>query len=203
MSYHWENTIWQSKDGTWNRGFFKRIPMGDGWSDEDYDSEWDDEFDFSAFDYLRTGFPSEAAAFNWQPGANPGSHTTVPYAGNSKECKHLDQLARWHLHPEEKAKHDRLELLRKNREHFKNLQTEWTPEAIRSARANLIRFDVEFKQDEAVHTAFGISTSAQGNLFENGDWLEIMGKRVYNLKTDKFEKNIHSLRRSAPRPRFW
>lgn len=204
MSYHWENTIWQSKDGSWNRGFFKRISMAgssNSWEDEDYDSEWDDDFDFSSFDYLQTGFRSLEAARRWEPGANPGGWDEIPYAGNSKECKRLDQLAHWHKHPEEKAKHERKELLRKNREHFKKLQEIWTAEAIREAAADRFRsLTATIKSDERAFEVYGLSTHVTGRLVEDGDWLKIEDKRIYNLKTDKFEKHVHKLERyTAPR----
>ena len=204
MSYHWENTIWQSKDGSWNRGFFKRISMAgspNGWEDEDYDSEWDDDFDYSSFDYLQTGFRSLEEAQRWEPGANPGGWAEIPYAGNSKECKLLDQLAHWHRYPEEKAKHERRELLRKNREHFKKLQEVWTPEAIRAAAADhFLKLTATIKGNESAFEIYGSSISATGRLIKKGDWLEIEGKRIYNLKTDKFEKHVHKLERyTAPR----
>lgn len=204
MSYHWENTIWQSKDGSWNRGFYTRIPGAipeTRESDEDYDSEWDDDFDLSSFDYLKTGFRTVEEAQRWQPGANPGGWDEISYAGNSQECKRLDELAHWHKHPEEKAKHERRELLRKNREHFKKLQETWTPEAIRTAAADrFLKLTATIKLDESAFMTYGTSITATGRLIEKGDWLMLEGKRIYNLKTDKFEKHVHKLERyTAPR----
>lgn len=59
MSYHWEGMIWQSKDRTWNHGFFARIP-GPVCNDPEfgYDPEWDDDFDFNKFVLVGTGFKS-------------------------------------------------------------------------------------------------------------------------------------------------
>lgn len=202
MSYHWENVVWQSKDGSWSRGFFHRISRSDSpnsWGDEDYDSEWDDDFDFDSFDHVRTGFPTAKAAQSWQPGANPGGCDEIPYAGNSKESKGLDQLAHWFKYPEEKKKHDRKELLRKNREHFKALAVEWSPEAMRRSLAD--RFDtlqVSLKGDERAFDRLGFQTIVTGGLVQDGDWLKIEGKRIYNLKTDKFEKHVHKLERYRP-----
>lgn len=201
MSYHWENVIWQSKDGSWNRGFYERISMGSSrWDDENYDSEWDDDFNFESFDYLKTGFRSEEDAANWKPTGNPGSFSLMAYAGNSKECKALDQLAYWVKHPEEKKKHDRLELLRKNREHFKKLQETWTPEEIRRALSSRFSLQAEVKGDERAYDYLGRHSSVRGAFYQEGDWLMLGGKRIYNLKTDKFEKHIHKLERyTAPR----
>lgn len=199
MSYHWENVIWQSKDGSWNRGFYKRIsmaPMG-GHYDEEYDSEWDDDFDFGTFDYAKTGFPSETAAANWQPGANPGGFEVVPYRGNSKECKALDQLAFFHKFPAEKAKFERKELLRKNREHFKKLAEEWDPERIGGASRSMRTVRVTLKSDERAYDHFGAQTILEGSFKKNGDWLEVEGRRIYNTKTSKFEKHVHKLEEVA------
>lgn len=203
MSYHWENTIWQSADGSWNRGFYKRISRSgspNSWSDEDYDSEWDDDFDFTAFEYLRTGFSSEDSAANWRPGVNPGGFDLLVYRGNSKQCKELDQLAYWFKYPADKIKHDRKEHLRKNREHFKALQATWTPEAIRAALSGRIRLEAAIKGDERAYDYLGMHSSVRGTFEQKGDWLMLEGKRIYNLKTDKFEKHVHKLERyTAPR----
>jgi len=200
MSYHWENTIWQSKDGSWNRGFYHRISAAGSpgsWNDGDYDSEWDDEFDESYFDYARTGFRSEHDALLWEPAGNPGSASILSYRGNSKECKELDQLAFFHAHPEEKVKHDRKEFLRKNREHFKALHAEWTPEKIRA----IGRFDTviaSVKGDDEAYSRLGMNYDLRGVPTIEGDWFKLEGKQIYNLKTDKFHKRVHSFGRPAP-----
>lgn len=196
MSYHWENTVWQSKDGSWNHGYYHRISnesSPQGWGDEDYDSEWDDEFDTSRFDAVRTGFRDEESASLWTPYGNPGSLEILHYSGNSKECKELDLLAFYHAHPEERAKAERKELLRKNREHFKALAAEWTPERIRQVLRGHVRLQAAIKHTEDVHSYFGGSTLVSGSFKEVGDWLEIEGKRIYNLKTDKFQGRVQRL----------
>lgn len=73
MSHHHENVIWQSPNGTWNRGFYERIRPA--FTDEDYDSEWDDDFDFERFEWASTGLASEQAAVDSWPGPNPGGWT--------------------------------------------------------------------------------------------------------------------------------
>lgn len=203
MSYHWENAIWQSKDGSWNRGYYKRISRADSpnaWEDEDYDSEWDDDFDFSAFSMVQTGMRSEEEAWGYEPQGNPGFAEVSNYKDHSRTCKHLDELAHWFKHPEEKIKRDRLELLRKNREHFKALQATWTPEAIRAALSGRIRLEAAIKGDERAYDYLGMHSSVRGIFEQKGDWLMLEGKRIYNLKTDKFEKHVHKLERyTAPR----
>lgn len=198
MSYHWENVTWQSKDGSWNRGYFGRLaPVLIG---EDYDSEWDDEFDQSYFDYVLTGFKTELAALEWTPRGNPGYTETIPYKGNSKLCKHYDELAYFYKHPEARAKKERNELLRKNRAHFKQLEATWKSE-LQAARP-LGYFTVGFKSDEAVYSTYGGHTSYSGKFELEGDWLLIAGKRVFNRKTGKFHARVRSLARVESRTRW-
>lgn len=77
MSTNRENVIWQSADGTWNRGFYDFYETGD-WSDPDYDHEWDVEYT-QDFSWVSTGHPSmEAAERSWR-GSNPGGWSEYPY----------------------------------------------------------------------------------------------------------------------------
>ena len=55
MSFHRENVIWESADGTWSRGFFRVRWTGD-------DPEWDVEYDYGSFEWVSTGHASERAA---------------------------------------------------------------------------------------------------------------------------------------------
>lgn len=203
MSYHWENVIWQSKDGSWNRGYFHRISMGSGnWDDDGYDSEWDDEFDFSYFDYLSTGMRSEDAAWDFEPHGNPGSATVLPYAGNSKECKHYDLMAHWHRNPAEKAKAQRKEHLRKVREHFKGMAAEWNPQVMKELVGGYTNFSVILKGDDKVYEQWGLSHELTGVPRVEGDWLTVEGKRIYNLKTEKFEKRVRKFERYVNHGRY-
>lgn len=191
MSCHWENVTWESKDGSWNRGYYKRISYGT--FSPNYDSEWDDDFDFTDFDYVKVGLSSENEALDYKPHGNPGGTNVIPYRGNSKECKDLDQLAFFALHPEEKTKFLRKEMLRKNREHFKALEAEWTAEALVEVKRNGTSLNVTIKKDEAVHQVYGTTQSFTGRLTQVGDWLQVEGVQVYNTKTGKFKKNVHSV----------
>jgi hypothetical protein len=86
MSFNRENVIWESEDGSWNRGFFYVRWTGD-------DPEWDVEYDFDAFEWVSTGHPDERAAHaSWQ-GANPGGGYVVSYEGNEDECAQYDEMA--------------------------------------------------------------------------------------------------------------
>lgn len=202
MSYHWENIIWQSKNGLWNRGFYARIsnessPLTWEDSEEGYDSEWDDEFDYNRFDYVSLGYGSEEQAARWEPTGNPGSYTTMQYRGNSKHCNALDQLAFFHNNPEALKKHKHKEHLRKNREHFKKLHAEWTPEVIAKGVAGYQCFRVGVKRDERPYEYLGATSTAIGAFTQDGDWLEIEGQRIYNSKTGKFHARIRSFEKEV------
>lgn len=95
MSYNWENVVWQTKDGRWGIGFFDRISYTDSWDNEDYDSEWDDEFDHSVFVHASTGHPTQESAYATWRGANPGHHTVYEYSrGTAKEIAEFEDMAR-------------------------------------------------------------------------------------------------------------
>ena len=73
MSRNHENVVWQSPDGTWNRGMFVTIPCyGDDCEDETH--EWCTDFDQDAFEWVSSGHATERAALDSWDGANPGGH---------------------------------------------------------------------------------------------------------------------------------
>jgi hypothetical protein len=84
MSFHRENVIWKSTDGTWNRGFYATIQTGD-------DPEWDVET-LDYFDWVSTGHRSEQAAEQSWNGANPGSWSVIDTPGPRTDK--LDELVR-------------------------------------------------------------------------------------------------------------
>lgn len=92
MSFNRENVEWQSKDGTWNLGFFEVVWEG---SEEDgEDPEWDVEYDMSAFEWVTTGHPTQQAASRAWTGSNPGCSTVVPYSPDTAEaCDRYDRMA--------------------------------------------------------------------------------------------------------------
>lgn len=92
MSFNRENVIWQSPDGTWNRGFYDFYSTGES-DDPDYDSEWGVDYT-DQFVRVRTGFRSQAAAEAYQPWGNPGGHTEVPATPeNAAVIERLDDEA--------------------------------------------------------------------------------------------------------------
>lgn len=91
MSFNRENVIWQSKDGTWSRGFYTVA-----WVDDEGDPEWDVEYDYGSFEWVSTGHPDVQAAHQAWNGANPGGYTMYPWEANSTACMELDEMAAKH-----------------------------------------------------------------------------------------------------------
>lgn len=193
MSLNRENVIWQSKDQTWNRGFYTCNPMGS--FDEDFDHEWDVEYDYSSFEWVSTGHPTLASAEKSWDGPNPDGNDEVPYKGNAAESKKCDLMAKWFKDPAAKEKFDKLEESRKNREHFKKLTEKFENENRCEGR----RVFVTVKSDDAAHTRYGMSSQANGTLRQDGDWLIIGSEKtkVFNTKTNKFHKRIHNVEKET------
>ena len=91
MSLHRENIVWKSRDGTWSIGFYDYYYTGDT-SDEDFDHEWDVEYDYSQFNWVSTGHPTEQAAHDSWDGCNPGSSQITSEPG--PDTDRLDALAK-------------------------------------------------------------------------------------------------------------
>lgn len=93
MSFNWDNELWQSADGFWNRGYYERMTPPLSLQDEDYDPEWDDEFNYGSFEDVTTGFRTETEADNWEPHGNPGGSTRTTVEDNPSRVLELDTLA--------------------------------------------------------------------------------------------------------------
>lgn len=110
MSKNRENTTWQSRDGSWNIGFYDYYETG-GHGDEDYDDEWDVEYT-NDFHWVSTGHATEYDAQAAWRGANPGGGSIIPidktepaandiYDDKAAQCydaAHRDPLYSRHLH---------------------------------------------------------------------------------------------------------
>jgi hypothetical protein len=92
MSFNRENVTWQGQDGRWSLGFY-RVIEGNVF-DEDYDPEWDVDYDYSSFEWVRTGFRTAEAAELSYDGANPGGTTIIEFAGNEARVAELDSMAK-------------------------------------------------------------------------------------------------------------
>jgi hypothetical protein len=91
MSFHRENTIWQSSDGTWNRGFYWV-----SWVDSEGDPEWDVEYDYSRLEWVSTSHSTEEAAHASWDGANPGGYDMFVASDgpdSAAACERLDKMA--------------------------------------------------------------------------------------------------------------
>lgn len=102
MSFNRENVIWQSRDGSWNRGFYTVHSSAGGGDDEYYDPEWDVEYDYGSFEWVSTGHLTQEKAWDSWDGANPGgADMRVPGDGNDAEdVELLDDLAYIHQQQE-------------------------------------------------------------------------------------------------------
>lgn len=86
MSFNRENVAWQSQDGTWNRGFYEVLWVGE-------DPEWDVEYG-SDFEWVTTGHATEEASWAAWDGANPGGGWVVAHSEETAdECARYDKLA--------------------------------------------------------------------------------------------------------------
>lgn len=83
MSKNRENVTWQSKDGSWNIGFYDYHEVR-GDDDEDYDSEWDVEYT-DDFHWVSAGHPSAASAQRAWRGASPGGGEEMSYNEATKD----------------------------------------------------------------------------------------------------------------------
>lgn len=65
MSWNRENVMWQSPDGSWNRGYWAV-----DYVDPNGDPEWDVEYSRDRFEELHRGLPSFDAAerIDWKQG---------------------------------------------------------------------------------------------------------------------------------------
>lgn len=91
VSFNWENVIWQSKDGSWNRAYFQNaLAIG---SDESYDeAKWNSNFSFDEFAVVRTGFRTREQAYQWEPYGDPGTTQVFWYHGNRFICEVFDSM---------------------------------------------------------------------------------------------------------------
>lgn len=87
MSVSRENVIWQSEDGTWNRGFYSYEVIGE-------DHEWDVIYDDWRFHWVRTGMKTLREAEDCWRGANPGGYDLYPYHPSSVTIRcEFDRMA--------------------------------------------------------------------------------------------------------------
>lgn len=92
MSCNREHVIWQSKNRSWNIGFFQFVNVNT--HDPDWDYEWDVEYLYDEFFWVSTGHSSPETAFAAWRGANPGYvDSALAYQDNAGNCDHYDSMA--------------------------------------------------------------------------------------------------------------
>lgn len=91
MSCNRENVTWQSKNGTWNRGFWSYYSVNE--DDPNWDYEWDVEYE-DYFNWVSTGHATQEGAYQSWDGANPGGSHIYRYEDFPEECDKFDELAR-------------------------------------------------------------------------------------------------------------
>lgn len=179
MSYNWANVTWQTKDGRWGVGFYDRISYTDSWEDEDYDSEWDDEFDYDVFIHASTGHTSLDSAMKTWNGANPGHTNTYRYnRANAKTIAEFEDMAKACNSPAyAKERADRIakaEYTKRRKEVIAKMR-EKEPRAGRNT--------VTIGLSGGLNPYAGAYGILDTTLVKDGDWL--VGSREHTLKSGK------------------
>lgn len=206
MSYHAEHVIWKSKDETWAYGMFTRISNADNanqWREDDYDSEWDDDFDPDSFQIAQGGFPSADSANSHmrQRVVNPG-HYEEHSKATAAERENWDAML--------KAANDPVyaEELKKKRE--KAAAAAFRRQVRDSLRSlNIMAgksYTIRFASKGPAVSGLGMVHIDSGALKQDGDWLvlettqenrrgrsERVVRKVWNQKTKTQATNIISM----------
>lgn len=198
MSRYAENLVWQNADKTWGIGFYKRISRNVSGENENYDSEWDDEYDYEHFSHAANGFPSADAAQRWWTGANPGSFEVAAKKLTVKETKEFADMVRAANNPafskeldEQKAKAASAAFVKSVREKLRANE----PVAYKAYR---VRISLN-----TLPSALGMMQDHNTTLTAEGDWLGFETStrlkngnvrksfvKVWNTKTRTQNKNI-------------
>lgn len=174
MSVNRENVVWQSKDGSWNIGFYAYEEINP--DSPDFDYEWDVEYDFSRFFWASTGHRSMEDAIRSWGGANPGGHTEVAYSRKTaKQCTKLDEMVWAMTHPEEARKKRILKARREAAKRFRD-----TGENIKVGDKLRVRI-IATKSSTADYGSIYTETAQQ-----QGDWwgIKVNGKFQRVIKSD-------------------
>lgn len=172
MSVNRENVVWQSKDKTWNIGFYDFSYVNQG--SEDFDPEWDVNYDYSSFMWAATGFlTKDAAIASWKQ-ANPGSHDVLPYSDQTAtEIAQYDLMAWAYANPDEAAA----------------LAAQEEKKRVRAIRKETKAVLEDLRAGATVSVSFVDApyASIMGPLKKDGEWLVInSGHKVYRvIKADK------------------
>jgi hypothetical protein len=186
MSYNHANIVWQNEDGTWSIGFYTRVP---GAARADYDSEWDDDYDYDSFQFVSQGHRTETSAKNSWTGSNPGSHDVMDYSEASKEdIAYFNKLASFYFHPELRQKEaDEKHIIALQRHLDKQVKsfegTNWVG----------LRVTARFKHDEKPYDGIGMSWSATGSIqVDDEGWWTVESNRIFNPQKQEVNDRLVS-----------
>lgn len=181
MSFNHDNVLWQSKDGSWNRGFFS-VERVDG-------DEWDAIYDFSTFEWASTGHLTEDSANDSWRGVNPGMVEVVPFSKRSaEEIANYDRMAAWCKDPELKVAYDKAQAAKLNR-----VRRAALVEQCKTFYPG-VRVRVRIKRTKNVGEFTGAYSSVEGFITKVGDWLVVDGQNVFNVRTNRMNLYISEVR---------
>ena len=179
MSCNREHVIWESKDHTWNIGFFNFVHLNE--DDPDRDPEWDVEYLYSEFFWARKGFSTPEQAQQAWIGPNPGAdYDVLPYnRENAHACKEYDEMVRCLDDPayaiKKRQKDERAYLREQGKKALEAL-----PGVPRAGERLLVE----------VSHGTSMKSYIEGRLIQDGKWLSVapsgeLPKRVLNTETGK------------------
>lgn len=184
MSFNHENMVWQNEDRTWSIGFYKRISM---FHEGDYDSEWDDEFDYTRFEFTSQGHLTEQSAINSWKGPNPGSHEMLHYSESNKdEIAQLNMLASFYFYPELREKNEQ-------EKHSVALDKHYSELVNSLVESNWVglRVTAQFKHDDKPYEWTGMSSSATGSVqVDDEGWWTVEGNRFFNPQKQEVNERL-------------
>jgi hypothetical protein len=178
MSYNHENIVWQDRTGNWYIGFYERLP-GD-YNDPDYDSEWDDDFDYESFGWGSGPHASEKDATAAWNGANPGGHHILAWKNTKETREHVAKLTHMFKMLKDKTYRDKY-LAKQAREARKRLEAD-VKERMPKLLGRKIRL-VYQRGNQA-------PKSAEGFLREEGGVYSVGGVTIYNKNTDRVSSYV-------------
>lgn len=203
MSLYAENVIWKRKDNTWAYGMYRRISNSDNanrWNEDEYDSEWDDDFDLEHFSFAFEGFPSSDAAI-----AHMGRKFPNPDQYSIKEklsvsdIKYYDEMLRAANNPNFAAELDKKRAKTAAAAYRKTVRDRLRALNIMGGKT----YSVSFSEDGPANSPFGCFVSFTGRLEKEGDWLclktkmpagqgryKAVTRRVWNQKSNTPASNV-------------
>ena len=191
MSWNRENVAWQSKDKTWNIGFFPSTFNGN--IDNGDDPEWDVDYDYDRFGQVFTGHQTLEAAQTAARNVlgNYGATHGLTYTKENLEyINSYEEMALWHTNPEQAKENQKKKVAKLNRDHAKTLKEQF----VEKNDFKGLKVTVVIKCDDNVYTSLGMSSSVTGYMTQEGDWLVVEKVKVKNVKTGRFNRKLHEVK---------